>query len=64
MDEIRIGDVVHLKSGSPKMTVVEIVDDIVKGGIVKGGDATVVYLPYGHHCVLREKIPVIALVKK
>jgi len=59
MDEIRIGDVVHLKSGSPKMTVVEIVDDIVKGV-----DATVVYLPYGHHCVLREKIPVIALVKK
>jgi uncharacterized protein YodC (DUF2158 family) len=32
-DEIKIGDIVHLKSGGPDMTV----DDIAPGGVVGSG---------------------------
>lgn len=52
---IEVGDVVALKSGSPKMTVYKINEQ---------QEATVVYSPYGTNTIISDvRIPLVALKK-
>lgn len=52
MEQLVVGDVVHIKSGSPKMTIVSI----------DGEKATVIYFPFG--AATHISIPLAALEKK
>jgi uncharacterized protein YodC (DUF2158 family) len=54
MDEIKAGDVVRLKSGSPRFTV----------GSIKDGIATLYWHPYGGNHMDTAEVAVVALVKE
>lgn len=55
MEQLIVGDIVHVKSGSPKMTIIEMITD---------NTAKVLYFPYGSNLHMIAEIPVIALEKK
>ncbi len=55
MEDFKVGDIVHLKTGSLKMIIIHLNDDIQ--------NAQVLWHPFGTNEIKRDNVPYIALRK-